>query len=296
MTHQGDNAKTQLMAGFALMIRRVFLSLLLPFSIAAQTHAGKPVPEFVPGDECLFCHRNSIGPGWQKNAHGTTVRSREDGSYTLGGRNHSAELKKEGYNKFAILDKGTGAWNTTSFTEKCTGCHNTGIDAKTGSFSAFGLDCYACHGVVDLNHSTDTSLVWLSKKRRDDVAAVTSICVQCHLRESSRSKSTGKPWPNNFVAGDNLWLDYEVDLRKADDAELNVGDRHIYRNVREVLQQASEVTCLSCHSVHGNSTTKHRKVLTNPACLDCHESSGPKKFVKKYSVSSTTCNYNALRR
>lgn len=296
MKHQEDNARTQLTAGFALMIRGALLGLLLPFYLAAQTHAGKPVPEFVPGDECLFCHRNSIGPGWQKNAHGTTVRSREDGSYTLGGRNHSAELKKEGYSKFAIFDKQTGTWNTTSFTEKCTGCHNTGIDAKTGSFAAFGLDCYTCHGIVDLNHSTDTSLVLLSKKRRDDVAAITSICAQCHLRESSRSRSTGKPWPNNFVAGDNLWLDYEADLKKAIELELNAGDRHIYRNVQDVLENASEVTCLSCHNLHGNSTTKHRKVLTSQACVDCHEASGPKKLVKQYSVSSKTCNYSALRR
>src|SRR5688572_25378852 len=41
-------------------------------------HSGKPVPEFVHGDECLFCHRNDIGPGWQKNTHGITIRQKED--------------------------------------------------------------------------------------------------------------------------------------------------------------------------------------------------------------------------
>ncbi|HYM13228.1 MAG TPA: hypothetical protein VEU62_20980, partial [Bryobacterales bacterium] len=39
-----------------------------------SNHVGKPIPDFVHGDECLFCHRNDIGPGWQKNAHGITVR------------------------------------------------------------------------------------------------------------------------------------------------------------------------------------------------------------------------------
>src|ERR1041384_2673716 len=43
-----------------------------------SNHAGRPVPEFVHGDECLFCHRNDIGPGWSKNTHGVTVRQRED--------------------------------------------------------------------------------------------------------------------------------------------------------------------------------------------------------------------------
>src|SRR5207247_380200 len=44
------------------------------------SHAGKPVPEFVHGDECLFCHRNDIGPGWQKNTHGIAIRQSEDAS------------------------------------------------------------------------------------------------------------------------------------------------------------------------------------------------------------------------
>src|SRR3989442_9042716 len=41
-------------------------------------HAGKPIPDYVHGDECLFCHRNDIGPTWQNNAHGVTVRQLED--------------------------------------------------------------------------------------------------------------------------------------------------------------------------------------------------------------------------
>src|ERR1700730_811298 len=41
-------------------------------------HVGKPVPEYTHGDECLFCHRKDIGTNWQKNAHGVTVRQRED--------------------------------------------------------------------------------------------------------------------------------------------------------------------------------------------------------------------------
>ncbi|PYV16770.1 MAG: hypothetical protein DMG07_07185, partial [Acidobacteria bacterium] len=43
-----------------------------------SNHVGKEMPEFVHGDECLFCHRNDIGPGWQRNAHGLTLRQTED--------------------------------------------------------------------------------------------------------------------------------------------------------------------------------------------------------------------------
>ena len=40
---------------------------------------------------------------------------------------------------------------------------------------------------------------------------VTSICAQCHVR-TGKSRSTGLPYPNNFVAGDNLFRDFQVDF------------------------------------------------------------------------------------
>src|SRR5262249_42900940 len=88
-----------------------------------KDHVGKPVPEYVSGDECLFCHRNDIGPGWSKNRHSLTVRQREDApelvkllrdqkalaavdpeiTYFMGSASHIRFLKKSGYGKFALL-------------------------------------------------------------------------------------------------------------------------------------------------------------------------------------------------
>src|SRR5260370_32214013 len=89
-----------------------------------SNHVGKPIPEYVHGDECLFCHRNNIGITWQKNAHGVTVRQGEDApelqaivkkqpaltrvatqiEYFLGSRHHVRFLRKDGYGKFALLN------------------------------------------------------------------------------------------------------------------------------------------------------------------------------------------------
>src|SRR5262245_57587158 len=89
-----------------------------------SNHVGKPIPEYVHGDECLFCHRNDIGPTWQKNSHGVTVRQREDApelaktldslpflaevakqvEYFLGSRHRTRLMKKEGYGKFTVLN------------------------------------------------------------------------------------------------------------------------------------------------------------------------------------------------
>src|SRR5262245_7516247 len=289
-------------------------------------HVGKPIPEYIHGDECLFCHRNDIGPTWQKNAHGVTVRQREDApeltkilesmpalsdlskqiEYFLGSRHRVRFLKKEGYGKFTtlnaqaafgetgqaakLIDHEKLAWDKEKFANRCAGCHTTAVDAETKAFSAFGLDCYTCHGEVDINHTQDTSLVLLSKKRRSDARAITSLCAQCHLRES-KSRSTGLPYPNNFVAGDNLFQDLDVDWARADDQKLNAGDRHVWRNARDVaLHGAESVTCLSCHQVHANSSFKHRRVLKAPICAECHQGEGFKD-IKRYEVHSPLCEY-----
>jgi predicted CXXCH cytochrome family protein len=290
-------------------------------------HAGKPVPEFVHGDECLFCHRNDIGPGWQKNTHGITIRQGEDApewrdvfkgqttlstiapqvEYFLGSRHRLRFLKKEGYGKFALLntqaelgggrqvqkwiDSEKPVWDKDRFANRCAGCHTSGVDPSTKSFSAFGLDCYTCHGVVDLGHTNDISLVFLSKKRRNDAKVITSTCAQCHLR-IAKSRSTGLPYPNNFVAGDNLFQDYDVDFSRADDDSLNPGDRHILRNVRDVAVDGSDFpTCISCHDLHKQSSAKHRRAPRTALCTDCHNAEGPIKGNKAYSVHSTLCEY-----
>jgi predicted CXXCH cytochrome family protein len=314
---------------------RVVLVIIIASLLATQqtvddpaswggNHAGKPIPEYVHGDECLFCHRNTIGVTWQKNAHGVTVRQSEDApelqrlarqlaelksvvneiGYFLGSRHRVRFLKKSGYGKFSILslqallganliEKGSGdspAWDDDKFGRRCAGCHATAVDASTYSFAAFGIDCYACHGLATLDHSNNTALMWLSKKRRDDVRAITSICAQCHVRYG-KSRSTGSPYANNFIAGDNLFQDFAVDFTKIDDETLNPADRHVLRNVRDVAVRGDLSTfCLTCHDLHVSSTSRHSQARRGAICADCHGA----KFtpqVKPYEVHSAVCEY-----
>lgn len=259
--------------------------------LAAQDHVGKPVPEHVTGDECLFCHRVKVADTWERNPHARTVWVNDNGEYFIGAKpGHVRSLKKTGYGKFAIADPGKPVWDDNKFALKCAGCHTTAVDPQTHAFATPALDCYTCHGVVDLEHTNNTALMWLSSKHSKDPKQITSICAQCHLR-GGKSKSSGLPYANNFVAGDNLFADYEVDLKQADNPDLNPGDRHIYASVRDVLDSGSAVTCLSCHQVHADSTAKHRRVLTGPICLNCHNADGPKSVVKKYEVHSAVCEY-----
>ncbi len=327
--------------GFKFLAVFSVMSLLLASAAAVQNntpkktrdpkawggnHVGKPIPEYVQGDECLFCHRNDIGPDWQKNSHGLTVRDRESApeilallkenaaleklvpevEFLMGSRHRVRFLKKAGYGKFALLNVQASldnnhkiekwvqlekpSWDNDKFANSCAGCHSTAVDPATKTFTAFSLDCYTCHGDVNLEHSKDTSLVLLSKKRRNDVKVITSLCAQCHLREA-RALSTGLPYPNNFVAGDNLFQDFGADLSRAKDPQLNAGDRHVWRNVRDVAINGDEtISCLNCHQVHANSSFKHRRVLRAPICSECHLGSGFKE-IKRFVVRSGLCEY-----
>jgi predicted CXXCH cytochrome family protein len=144
---------------------------------------------------------------------------------------------------------------------------------------------------VNPKHSEDSTLMLLAKKRKDPAAVVTSVCAQCHVR-TGKSRSSGLPYPNSFVAGDNLFRDLQVDFSDAGLKALNPVDRHVQENIRDVVVSGKEdVTCLSCHNVHQSSGKKHHRVAESPLCHQCHEASGSKKARKSYEVHSETCGY-----
>lgn len=263
--------------------------LLSQFSLRGQDHVGKPVPEYVTGDECLFCHRVKVADTWQQNPHARTVWPNEKGEYFIGSK-LGRPLRKAGYGKFDILEPDRKTWNKDKFAVQCAGCHSTAVDPSTRAFATSALDCYTCHGVVDPNHTQNITLVRFSSKYPKNASEIISVCGSCHLR-GGKSRSSGLAYPNNFVPGDNLFQDFEVDLAQANNANLNPGDRHVYQTVREVLKNSSTVTCLSCHAIHSDSSAKHKRVLTSAICEPCHNAQGPKSVVKKYEVDSDLCEY-----
>ena len=94
-------------------------------------------------------------------------------------------------------------------------------------------------------------------------------------------------WPET-----TLFRDFEVDFSKADDESLNLGYRHVLRNVRDVLVQGvTTPTCLNCHEVHKQSSSKHRFVVRAAICWNCHSTGGPFKPAKAYTVHSPVCEY-----
>jgi predicted CXXCH cytochrome family protein len=293
-----------------------------------RDHVGEHVPEYLTGDECLFCHRKDIGPGFAGNSHNLTIRPIDEGPsalealkqspatkelaeavvYLMGGSRRQRYLRPaQAYGTLELLstqwkppgpehpgrllDSEHPRWDAKIFGDACAGCHATGVETGTRAFSAISLDCYVCHGVVDPKHSNDATLVHLSRTRRDPARVVTSICAQCHVR-NGRSRSSNLPYPNTFVAGDNLFRDFQVDLSAAATSRLHPADRHVLENVRDVVVQGDEtVTCLSCHEVHRQSSLKHRRVARRDLCLSCHDATGRQTTYDAAGVRSATCQY-----
>ncbi len=275
-------------------------------------HVGKPLPEFITGDECLFCHRQDVGPSWAKNRHNLTVHEigtdesaktavKEDEklrpfadevTLVIGGGKHRRFLKPASeFGKLDLLAVDRSKWEHTTFAGRCAGCHCTAVDTKTQAFTSRSLECFVCHGANTVDHSKDPTLVHLAKKRTDPPQVVISICAQCHIRDG-KSKSTGLSYPNQFVAGDNLFRDFQVDFSDDHLKSLNPADRHVVENVRDVVMRGKvDVTCLTCHDVHKSTSRKHRLVATSELCLNCHNAEGSKKVVKKYEVHSKVCGY-----
>jgi predicted CXXCH cytochrome family protein len=290
-------------------------------------HVGEPLPEYMESGECLFCHRDSVGPTWGKNKHNRTIRDAEASepamaalradpaasqvadqvALLMGDTRANRFLKRsEQYGhvdllsatatftrtRRARLERGQNPqWDTKTFAAGCAGCHATAVDPETHAFVTVSLDCYTCHGDSPAEHANDPKLMPLAKKRRDSPAAVTSICAQCHVR-FGKSKSSGLPYPNNFVAGDNLFKDFTFDFKLADDPRVNPADRHVLDNVRDVVLYGHDaMTCLSCHDVHSSSSKRHRDVPDQKLCLHCHEAGKPKTEHIQYDVHSERCEY-----
>jgi hypothetical protein len=290
-------------------------------------HVGQGVPAYMESGECLFCHREAVGNSWHTNKHNRTVRTPQaeepaiqalagnaatkrfakDVELLIGDTRAQRFLKKSpAYGKLDLLSvvaefgrgkrarlvsKDQPHWDDKTFATACAGCHTTGVDPKTHAFSAPYIDCFSCHGDATEEHSNDPTLMPLAKARKDSPAVVTSICASCHVR-FGKSKATGLAYPTNFVAGDNLFKDFQVDWSVLDDPKLNPADAHVMDNVRDVVVYGQEsTTCLSCHDVHTGSSAKHRDLPVVGSCQHCHTASVPIKGHKNYDVHSQRCGY-----
>jgi hypothetical protein len=228
--------------------------------------SAQAIADYPTGDSCLFCHRNEIGSTWLVNSHAWTVRpvgelpevgqAPADATHVIG-KEHFRPLKQNGYGKFALRTLGGAAWQTNVFEKQCAGCHTTAVNPQTGEFSSIALDCYSCHGNVPEDHATRKGTALLSRTRRNADKEAISICGSCHLR-GGHSKTSGRPYPHAYVAGDDLFEDFAVDLKRDSNAQIDSNDSHVYLKTRAVMQGGSDKSCVDCHRIHGPPEPQQR--------------------------------------
>jgi hypothetical protein len=261
-----------------------------------ESHVNRELPIFEDGNTCLFCHRHGVGDSWNDNAHQRTISEvTGDGpagsGFVLGDGPHRYFLRRgAGYGKLDI-GLADGGWDSERFGQSCVGCHASGADSEEQTFAALAVDCFMCHGVADPAHTDKPELMLLSNQSATEARVVISICAACHIRTGT-SRSTGLSYPNRFVAGDNVFVDFRVDLSEDSVAALPVGERHIYENVRDIVVLGDEsVSCISCHDVHPQSAKKHENVERTDRCFTCHHETGPMRETRAYERHSALCGY-----
>src|SRR4030095_14963269 len=66
---------------------------------------AKPVPEYTTGDECLFCHREKVGPTWAANRHNLTIRPFDEKAPALTALKDSTAKNSADEIKFVMGDQ-----------------------------------------------------------------------------------------------------------------------------------------------------------------------------------------------
>jgi predicted CXXCH cytochrome family protein len=310
------------LAGFGLMMTLKAGASMQRLDPAAWggDHVGKPAPDLYGGDECLFCHRATVGAVWQNDPHFRSIRNKFQGGhlapeiealgkrssfekaalqadFVLGFKKANQFLRRNDRGGFDLLDfdaaaRGRGLWDSERFANRCIGCHMTGVDpVSLRPFETF-VGCEACHGPYDDRHTGGAVFMRFAKKAKETPQMIASTCGSCHLRgDNSYSRSTRRPFANNFIAGDNLFKDYAFSFSRADDPGLNPMDAHVQQNVRDiVLLGRDNLTCLSCHKLHSTGSSLHRRQPKTDYCYVCHKTE-PFKELKPYEVHSTVCEY-----
>lgn len=161
----------------------------------------------------------------------------------------------------------------------CDGCHSVAYDIHTHQPAEWNVGCERCHGPGSLHVAHPQRGNILNPAHLDSLAE-TDTCIQCH--------SQGRP-PQGAIEGQYYdWpVGYQVGLRLQDYWDLekcSLGQTSFYyypdctgyknrmqgNDFVQSVMYRHQITCSTCHDVHG---TKNYAQLIKPAdqiCLDCH--------------------------
>ena len=213
-------------------LERFFLSLMFALLLAGVTLVvtqvssaeAAPAPESVSlsasqgtNPDCSGCHKD-IYDAWQASHHG---QAGTDPIFTK-------------------------AWNAQGKPGACLVCHDTGYDPATGTSTADGVTCIACHSPMAANHHTD----------KMPIDPYPDLCGKCH--------SDPRFATNNW----KLSAHYQRDMTCSMCHDAHTAGMKSVEGVQTVVD-ASDL-CANCHkdAMQNFPTSKHAEV--GVTCVNCH--------------------------
>lgn len=166
----------------------------------------------------------------------------------------------------------------------CDGCHSVGYDIHLHKPAEWNVGCERCHGPgsIHVAHPTRGNIV---NPAHLDSVAENDVCIQCH--------SQGRP-PEGAIGGQYYdWpVGYQVGLRLQDSWKLEdctLGQTSFYyfpdctahknrmqgNDFSQSVMYRHQITCSSCHDVHGTNNYAQLIKPANEICLDCHGPMSP---------------------
>jgi len=166
----------------------------------------------------------------------------------------------------------------------CDGCHSVGYDIHTHQPAEWNVGCERCHGPGSL-HVAHPSRGNIINPAHLDAVAESDVCIQCH--------SQGRP-PKGAIEGQYYdWpVGYQVGLRLQDSWKLEdctLGQTSFYyfpdctahknrmqgNDFVQSVMYRHQITCSSCHDVHGTQNCAQLIKPANEICMDCHGPMSP---------------------
>lgn len=166
----------------------------------------------------------------------------------------------------------------------CDGCHTVGYDIHTHQPAEWNVGCERCHGPgsVHVAHPARGNIV---NPARLGAVAETDVCIQCHSQgRPAKGAIEGRyyDWPVGYRVGLRL-----QDSWKLEDCTLGQTSFYYYPDctahknrmqgndfVQSVMYR-HQITCSSCHDVHGTQNYAQLIKPANEICLDCHGPMSP---------------------
>lgn len=184
----------------------------------------------------------------------------------------------------------TATWQKTPLTQKCNGCHTTGLNKETGKFVEFGVSCESCHGPGSLHvqnkrmlkntacticHQSQT----LKEQLKNEIDILRSVkpavCGQCHSRgvENKIDKYHTKVqfnFPIEYLPGQELSKNFKPSTPQTDQKGKNWWGNGASKNRHQ--EYADFAKSGHSKSLKNLRTKRGRGCKKEPedSCLKCH--------------------------